>query len=1154
MKKKIRIQTIRIGGPIIHLMKISLFQLSLAIVFAGVSLAGDVTAQELLNRRVSLRLDNQNLVTALTTIEKQADVRFTYRPKLFASNQRVSLTATNESLAQVLDRILVPLQVKYRVISNQIILSPIKGTVAGEQTGQLTPMANPNAEAPADPQDQSISGKVTDENGNGMPGVSIVLKGTQRGTTSNTDGNYSIAVPNGNAVLVFSFVGYLSQEVAVGNRSSVNVALSVDNKSLSEVVVVGYGTQERKDVTSAVSSVKAAELKDLPVAQFGQKLQGKLAGVQISQTTGQPGQGLSFRVRGAYSISAGNAPLFVVDGFPVTGGINNINPDEIESISLLKDAASAALYGSRAANGVVLITTKRAKEGQSRVDVSYYRGVQAVPQRGRPDMMNAQEFAQFQKELYEDRKEPVPADYQNPAQYGEGTNWYNEILRTAPIQNLSVSFLSGTERSKSAISAGYFKQEGVLYGTGYERFSFRANNDYTVGRVKVGFNLAPTYQINQNLGTDGFPFGGGAAIVGQALLASPLVPAINPDGSRPYVVGSAGMLATANPYVILTERQNKFKSLRTLANAYAQVNIVDGLTYQLRTDIDFESGNNYYFSPSTTGGIFAPPPQQATGSYGNFQQFSWLVENQLMYAKRINQHNIDAIAAYTAQKFTQENSNINANGYPNDRIGWIDAAGTRVGNANTTAWSIASMLARVNYSFKDRYLLSVAFRRDGSSRFGPLNRWGNFPSVSAGWIISDEPGLSKLFTGPLNFLKLRGSYGVTGNFNIGNFSYLSNLNTTNYVLGGALVSGSSLANLGNQTLGWERSTQTDIGLDFGLLNNRVNVELDYYQKRTTDLLYNVNIPSASGFNSVQTNVGELKFWGFEASVSTKNTVGALRWNTDLNLTIPRNRVEKLGLTNTRIGGYDFFGDMNSLAVGQPIGMFYGFIKDGVYVSKSDFDSSPKPELPLAFTTFAGPGTAKMRDVNGDGKITYDDRTFIGNPNPKWIFGITNTFAYKNFDIAVVTAGSVGHQIFNQGEQYTLNLDGVFNLRKVAAQRWRSESNPGNGQIASTAPGSSPLDRTGNTFSVYDGSYLRIQNLTVGYTPSVKTKFFKSARLYASAQNLYVFSKYVSKNGGQNPEVSFTGLGNGGGTAFGMGVDIGAYPLPRSITVGVNLSF
>lgn len=1003
-------------------------------------------------------------------------------------------------------------------------------------------------------QDITVSGTVRESADTFLEGATITVRETKVSTLTGKEGRFTIKAAKGNTLTV-TMVGYETTDIPVENEAVINVLLTPKFNHLASVVVVSYGTQAKRNITSAVSSVKGPELKDLPAAQFGQKLQGKLAGAQISQTTGQPGQGLNFRVRGAYSISAGNAPLFVVDGFPVTGGINNINPDEIESISLLKDAASAALYGSRAANGVVLVTTKRGKEGQTRTDVSFYTGIQSVPKRGRPDMMNGQEFARFQKEFYEDRNEPVPVEYQNPSQYGEGTDWYDEILRTASIKNLSVSVLSGGPKSRSAVSLGYFKQDGVLYGTAYERFSARINNDYNLSdRVSVGFNVAPTYQVNQNLGTDGGAIGGGGGMVSQALLASPLIPAFNPDGTRPLVVGSPGMLATANPYVILMERENRFKSLRTLGNVYARFKLPADLSYQVRGDIDFESGNNYYFSPSTTGGVFALPPTQATGSYSNFQRLSWLIENQLAYTKTVDNHFVDVLAAYTAQKFISENSNVNASGYPNDQIGWVDAAGTRVGQANTTSWSIASVLARANYSFKDRYLLSVAFRRDGSSRFGTENRWGNFPSVSAGWILSEEPSLGNVFSGLLSYLKVRGSYGVTGNFNIGNFSYLSNIATTNYVIGGSLVPGSSLSNLGNKALGWERSAQADIGLDLGFADNRVSLDLDYYQKRTTDLLYNVNIPSASGFTSVQTNIGELKFWGFEATVSSKNTVGEFKWNTDLNITIPRNRVEKLGTNNVRIGGYDNFGDMNTLAAGMPIGMFYGYIKEGVYMSQADYDRSPKPELPLAFNTYAGPGVVKMKDVNGDGKITFEDRTFIGNPNPKLLAGMTNTFNYKNFDLAIVMTSSFGNDIFSALDQYTLNLDAVFNVRKVAAERWRSESNPGNGQVPGTAPGSSPLDRAINTFSVYDGSFVRVQNLTLGYTPPLKARFFKSARIYTSIQNLYTFSRYVSDHNGQNPEVSLSGLGNGGGSAEGLGVDFGSYPVPLTLTAGVNLTF
>jgi TonB-linked SusC/RagA family outer membrane protein len=1000
-------------------------------------------------------------------------------------------------------------------------------------------------------QPRQVTGVVTDESGQPLPGVSIIVKGTSTGASSDSDGKFAITIDTENAVLVLSFLGYLTQELPVNNQSTIMFAMTPNIQSLAEIVIVGYGEQKARDLIGAVSRVNSTELQDLPVGQFTQRIQGKLSGVQVSQTTGRPGEGMRMRVRGAFSLGAGNTPLFVVDGFPITGDVVNINPDEIESISLLKDAASAALYGSRAANGVLLITTKRAKEGPTRIDFNYNYGVQTVTNKSKLKMLNGEEFAQFMKEVYEDRGLTVPAEYSNPSVYGEGTDWFEELIRTAPIQTATLSVMGGGNKSKTAVTAGYFKQDGVLHNSGYERFSLRANNEFSLGKVTLGLNVAPTYQINNNMpATDGGGFGSGGGVIIQALLASPIVPAYNSDGTRPTTVASTNLLPVSNPYRSLTERKSKTQSLRTLANTFIQVNIFDGLSYKLRGDIDFETGNNYYFNGANVGGINTPPPQVISGGYSSFQQYSWQTENQLAYNKTFNDHKVDAIVAYTAQKFREENVQASSfpqgtttNPFPNEDIPWISAATSRTGNAGTSGWSLLSYLGRVNYSFKDRYLFSVAYRRDGSSRFGPLNRWGNFPSVSAGWVVSDESFFQNLPVSTLSFLKLRANYGVTGNFNIGNYTYLTTLAGSNYVFNNTLAAGSALGTFGNPELGWERTRQTDIGLDLGLFNDRVFIELDYYKKNTDGLLYDVNVPNGSGFTQIKTNLGEFKFWGFETTISTKNTTGEIKWNTDFNLTIPRNEVVKLGITNAPVQA----GVSNAVRaeVGQPIGMFYGYIKEGVYINQSDYDNSAKPVAGLGGATGSGPGSVKYRDFNNDGRITAEDMTFIGNPNPKFLLGMTNTVMYKGIDVSVVFNGSYGNDVFRNIDVYTMNLDAVFNVRDIAKDRWRSESNPGNGFVASTNPAHSPLDRSSSSQLVHDASFLRVQNITVGYTPTLKTKTIRKARAYLSVQNALLFTKYPG-----NPEVSLGGLGG----LANYGVDYSSYPVPRIVTMGVNLSF
>ena len=996
---------------------------------------------------------------------------------------------------------------------------------------------------PAAPQ-ATVTGKVVDEKGEGLPGVTVLVKGTSTGTSTAADGSFSLDVP-ANATLLLSSVGYATQEVAVGSQSVINVTMRIDSKQLSDVVVVGYGTQARREVTGAVQTVNAQELADIPAAQVTQKLQGKLAGVQILQATGKPGQGMQVRVRGQASISAGSDPLYVVDGFPIVTDISLINPDEIETITVLKDAASTSLYGSRAANGVVLITTKQAKSGQSTVGVNAYYGIQQVPQKGRPDMMNATEFAQFKKESYEDLGQPVPAVFQNPAQYGEGYNWYDAMLRTAPVENYSLTFTAGKDKFSTSAVAGFFKQKGVVLNSDYQRFSLRLNSNYNVSeRVRVGINLAPSYTIDNTPPTDG-RFFNGQGVLYNALLSWPTLAYQNPDGSLPLSVSVPGITTFTEPnwYRSIQEIQNKNTQTRLLSNAYLEVEPIKDLL--LKTTINLDLGNALFqnYNPSTASvGFATPPPVTASALRKNNTYYSWLNENTATYRKSFGEHSFDVLAGYTLQRFHSDYDQIRTTNFPDDRIQTIQSA-INIDRPNTYSdvqeWSLVSYIGRLNYNYKGRYLLSGAVRRDGSSRFGVNNRNGVFPSVSAGWIISDESFMPKI--DQLTFLKARGSYGVTGNNNIGNYSQYATVNTTtNAIFGSTVANGASVTALSNPNLGWETTKQLDLGLDLGLFENRLNFTYDYYVKNTTNLLYSLAVPQESGFGSFLGNIGELKFWGHEFAVTSKNFVGKFQWNTNFNIAFSDNKVVALSEGVDRI-----YGDGTITRVGERIGQFYGVIQDGVYKNKAEYDSSPK-------AIASSVGTVKYRDVNGDGVITYggdnDDRTVIGNPFPKFIYGLTNTFNYANFDLTIVASGSYGNDIMRRTDQGTTNLDGVFNVLREVKDRWRSPDNPGAGLYGTTTTNTANDREWLSTRFVHKGSYLTIKNITFGYTVPVEhLKPFRSIRPYASVQQAYVFTNYT----GANPETSIDA--NGYPTnALNQGMDFGTYPVPRTFTFGINV--
>lgn len=1022
--------------------------------------------------------------------------------------------------------------------------------------------------------DIRVTGQVVDEKGNSLPGVSVVIKGSTKGSTTDEQGNFQIVVPNPQTTLVFSFVGYQSKEIVVGNQTTLSVALVNDDQTLNEVVVVGYGSQLKKEVTGAVQTVSAAEIKDLPVSQIGQKLQGRLAGVQINQATGKPGQGISIRIRGQVSVTAGSEPLYVVDGFPITGNIAQLNPDEIEDLSVLKDAASTSLYGSRAANGVVLITTKKGKPGQTNISFTAYAGVQKVPQRGRVKMLNAVEFAQFKKEFYEDQLQPVPDIFQNPAQYeGKNNDWYDALLRVAPIQSYNLSVSNNTEKSNTSLVAGVFNQDGVVLNNKYKRYSLRMNSNYNLSkRVAVGFNVAPSYVFDNTPRTDGDR---GTGILFNALHTWPIMPIYDANGDLTKfntLPSSTGNIFNYPNWVrAANELINETKNTNLLANAYVQYRPIEGLTLKSTINVEYQNSKFFYFNPSTaTSSINVPIPTTASSTRQSLENISWLNENLATYSKSFNDHNFELLAGFTNQQYRQEFTRISANTYADDRLPTIQGALNidRSGNPNATRndinqWALTSYLSRLTYNYKGKYLFTAAVRADGSSRFGTNNRWGTFPSASVGWVVSDEDFLKPITQ--VSFAKLRASYGVIGNNNIGNYTqYALVNNTTNAVFGGNVATGAVVTSLANPNLGWETTNQFDAGLDLGLFNDRIQFIYDFYTKRTTNLLYAVQVPQESGFTNFNDNIGEIKFWGHEFSLTTKNTTGRLKWTTNANISFNRNRVQELAPGIDRV-----YGSFHITQVGQPFGQFYGLVKQGYYMSAEELRTS------AIIPGRSAIGTIKFQDVNGDGVITNggdrDDRAIIGSPFPKFTYGITNDLKFGNFDFSITGSGSYGNQLWVRHLYSTANLDGVFNMVAGVKDRFRVQNalvnvngvqtsvattviTPGAGQFGATNNGGNytGIERDWNSSQfLADASFFTIKNITLGYNIGAVNKLFKSARVYASVQQAYVFTKYW---GGPNPETSGNGAGDGDGGNLSQGVDFSNYPVPRTYTLGVNLNF
>jgi TonB-linked SusC/RagA family outer membrane protein len=1020
-----------------------------------------------------------------------------------------------------------------------------------------------------DPLVVNISGRVFDDTGEPVPGANIIEKGTTNGTTTDANGGYQLSVTDGNAILVFSFIGYATQEIAVNNRTVINVDLVPDTQSLNEVVVVGYGSQLKKEVTGSVQTVTSKELKDLPVSQVTQKLQGRLAGVQINQATGKPGQGMSVRIRGQLSVTGGSDPLFVVDGFPITGNIGSINPDEIEDITILKDAASTSLYGSRAANGVVLITTKKGKGGQTDVSFNTFVGLQKVPMKGRIEMMDAVEFAQFKKEYYEDAGQPVPDAFQDPSQYeGKNNDWYDALLQTAPVQSYNLTIASNRDKINTALVAGVFNQEGVVLNTDYKRYSLRMNTEYEISdKVKIGFNVAPSYIVDNTPRTDGDR---GTGILFNALHTWPIMPIYDENGEltkfNRFPPNTGNIFAYANWVRSANELVNETKTINLLTNASIEYRPIKGLVLRSTFNAELLTSKFFFFNPSTaTSSINVPIPTTAVSIRENVDNIAWLNENLATYSKSFNEnHHFELLAGFTTQQFRQEVSRIMADTYSDDRLPTIQGAininraantanlftaKTSVGSNTGSAvqeWTLTSLLSRLTYNYKGKYLLTAAVRSDGSSRFGSQNRWGTFPSASLGWLVSDENFLNNVDA--ISFAKLRTSYGVTGNNNIGNYTQYALINNTvNAVFGSTVAPGSVVTSLSNPNLGWETTKQFDVGLDLGLFNDRVQLVYDYYVKNTTNLLYSVQIAQESGFTNYNDNIGEIKFWGHEVALTTQNTTGKLRWTTNANISFNRNKVIALADGIDRV-----YGTFHITKVGQPFAQFYGHQSQGVYLNAEDLANSP--QVPGRSTV----GSIKLTDQNGDGIITNggdnDDRVIIGTPFPKFIYGITNTLNYGKFDFTIVGSGSYGNQLMARHLYSTANLDGVFNLLKEVKYRFRSEENPGKGFFGTTVGGGNVtgIERDWmNSRYVVDASFFTIKNITLGYSIGAANKFFKSARIYASVQQVYVFTKYW---GGPNPETSAQPDGQGDGGNLSQGIDLSNYPIPRTYTLGINLNF
>lgn len=849
-------------------------------------------------------------------------------------------------------------------------------------------------------------------------------------------------------------------------------------------------------------------------------------------------------IRGIGSLGAGSQPLYVVDGFPVGTSLGqNLNPADIESMTVLKDAASTAIYGARGSNGVILITTKSAKEGKVGLDFVVNHGVQNVPDSRRTRMMNGVEFARFKHESFVDRiryfeqREPsleeIPMEFRYPEQTTVSTDWFQEIMnQNARFQNYNATLTAGRGDIRSLVSVGYVNQEGAVINTGFERFNVRANVDGKINDfITMGWNIAASHSKENYAGTDGRD-----ALIGRALWADPRYPVYNEDGSfNTFIGGTHGVFGTANVVQELHEMERTLHTNNVLSNGFLEFTFLKDFKFRTSVNATLINSSQKEFRPSTLAGpgFNQPPPREATLFQRSFESLNIAADQLLSYNKYVGQHKFEGLLGFSAQEETVKHLQGNGNEFPNDQVRYLNSAVRQTSGSGEADWSLMAYFARANYSISDKYLFSASMRREGSSRFGANNKWGNFPAFSAGWRISEEAFMPE--TNWITDLKLRASYGITGNNAIGNYSSLSNMRLSNYVLGGNFVNGQVLANFANANLGWEQSEQTDIGLDLAMFDNRLILTAEYYNRLTNDMLLSVEMPVISGFTQSLDNVGKVRNRGLELALDYRTRISQLNIRTNFNLTINRNKVLEIRGENDEIWSGGFYSTYNVSKAGRPLAMLYGFKMMGIFNTEEEIEAWPTQDGAI-------PGTYKYFDANGDGEISYDqqDMIEIGNPHPDFIIGYTLGGDYRNFDFNLMFTGAFNYDVFRNIEATTMNMDGVFNILQSGANRWRSAENPGDGVGATT--NTWKWQRESNSRYVYDATHVWLRNVTLGYTIP-HNPVIPNARLFASAENLFLMTSFP----GSNPEVNRRG-------GINIGVDDEAYPMPRTFTLGATIRF
>jgi len=976
---------------------------------------------------------------------------------------------------------------------------------------------------------RAISGVVTDLTGEPVLGATILVKGTSSGTTTDVEGRYQLKDVPDDAVLVFSFIGMTTVEEDVSGKTVINVVLEEDAIGLEEVIAIGYGSLKKKDLTGSVASIGTDDVASLPLASIGDVMQGKAAGVQVI-TSGTPGTDPTFRIRGTGTIND-NDPLFVIDGVPISSGLNQLNMDDVESMQILKDASATAIYGARGANGVIIITTKTGSSGKGQINFNAYYGVQQAT--GMVDVLNAGEFAALHNDMMSNGGMELNPANSNPESLGEGTDWLGALFRHAPMQNYSLSYSGGSDKSSYYVSGNYFDQKGVVDNTGFKRISFKFNSKAQVtDRLKVGNTLSLNHDNKYS----------GSYNVLNTLRALPTQAIYNPDGSysgpeeRPAWDGDI-----TNPIGQADIIENTTLGYNLLGSIYAEIEIIEGLVFRTTGGLKANFWENRTWSPKYD---WKPTPQENSylGQSSN-KSFTWNWDNTLTYKTSFNDiHRLTVLAGTSAQenKFSYINGSIQE--FASDRTQQLDnGLSQKEIGGNGSEWSLMSYMGRANYSYKDKYLATATVRRDGSSRFGTNNKWGIFPSGSLAWRISEEG----FFQGVdfVDYLKVRAGYGVTGNQEIGNYSFASALTTIKYNFNNNPVNAVVPYVMPNPNVQWESQKQINLGFDATIFDQMISLTFDLYHKKTEDMLVPMAVPILTGYSDIYVpfiNAGEIDNKGIELTVTSHNFKGRFNWDTDFNISINRNEVSSLNDTiPLPRGSVGFNQNLARIEPGYPVDVFYGFVSDGVFQSQEEVEAHALQvpgEDPYNRTSA---GDIRFADLNSDGIIDDEDRTYIGNPNPDFIFSLNNRFEYRGFDLNIFLQGVVGNNIYNANRIWNEGMAVAYNQTKETLNRW---TYAGSETSVPRAVFNDPNKNTrpSNRF-IEDGSYLRIKNIILGYTfpKSILGKIgISSTRIYISGTNLWTFTNYK----GFDPEVGVNGI------------DLSTYPVTRTFSIGVNIGF